>query len=173
MSKLSSPDPGCATLEELRAYWRMPSTRAARELARRKGVRRHRSLYPWFAIWAAEGLALPPRWAWDVLKLPHLTTEDLVARLKESVRTARRRDTAKPDASFPDPVALRRKPKLWRTVEVDRWIVGMPVPVFRRAGSGAAPEVKSSPSAPSRPETKGFDPFEMARASARRAGKMT
>jgi len=81
MSAPSSPDTGCATREELRVRWRMPSSRAARERARRRGVRRHRGLCPSFAIWAAEGLAPPPRWEWDVLKLPHLTADDLAARM--------------------------------------------------------------------------------------------
>ena len=145
MSAPSSSDPGCATREELRARWRMLSTRAARDHARRRGVRRHRGLCPSFAIWVAEGLAPPPRWAWDALKLPHLVADDLAARMKEAVRTARCRDMAKPDARFPDPVALRQKPKLWRMVEADRWIVGMPGPVVKRAGPGALSEAEERP----------------------------
>lgn len=58
-------DPGSATLGELRVYWRMPSLRAARELANRHGVRRIGERCPWYAIRAAEGLApsAPRHWA--------------------------------------------------------------------------------------------------------------
>ena len=88
-------DPGYATLAELAAYWRMPSKRAARELARALGLRRVRGKFPWFAIWQAEWLAPPPKKRWDELKHPHLTTTDLAELLGESERSARRRDHAK------------------------------------------------------------------------------
>src|SRR6056297_4161925 len=61
--------PGHATLEELRVYWRMPSLRATRELARALGIVKVGDRYPWLSIWAAEGLAPPPRRHWSALKL--------------------------------------------------------------------------------------------------------
>lgn len=122
---------GCATLEELRAYWRMPSLRATRELARVLGVIKTRSGYPWLSIWAAEGLAPPAQCHWSALKQPHLTAQLLADVLGESPRNSRRRDLNKPDATFPDPVPIRPKPKLWRAASVNAWAAGLPVPRFK------------------------------------------
>lgn len=123
--------PGDATLEELRTYWRMQSLRTTRELARAAGVVKVGDLYPWLSIWEAEGLAPPPRRHWSALKHPHLTAELLARVLGQSPRSARRRDLVKPDASFPDPVPIRPKPKLWRAVSVNAWAAGLPVPNFK------------------------------------------
>ena len=122
---------GYATLEELRTYWRMPSLRATRELAKALGVIKLDNRYPWLSIWAAEGLAPPPARHWQDLKQPHLTSALLAQVLCESPRSARRRDRAKPDSSFPDPIAIRLKPKLWRSISVHLWAVGLPVPNFK------------------------------------------
>lgn len=123
-------DPGSATLKELTAYWRMPSERAARELARALSVRRVRGKYPWFAIWRLEGLAPPANRLWPELKLPHFTTSDIADLLQESRRTAQRKDQRKPDASFPERLKFRSKPKLWRQAQVNAWAAGLPVPVY-------------------------------------------
>ncbi len=58
--KTNSKDPGSASAEEFAAYWRLPSARAARELARKIGVRNVSGRYAWSSIWGAEGLAPPP-----------------------------------------------------------------------------------------------------------------
>ncbi|MDX2485567.1 MAG: hypothetical protein QNK42_18130 [Pseudodonghicola sp.] len=144
--------PGAATLEELRIYWRMASLRATRELANRLGLRRTAGRCPWFAIWAAEGLAAPAPRLWAELKLPHMTTQDIAGLLKGSRRTAQRMDQKKPDASFPERLRFRNKPKLWRQAQVNAWAAGLLVPVYkklpdrpRRAPMEAAP-TKSQPS---------------------------
>jgi len=56
----TDPSPGHASIAELRDYWRLPSTRAARDRARRLGLTRVGKGYPWLSIWRAEGLH-PPR----------------------------------------------------------------------------------------------------------------
>lgn len=43
-----SINPGSASAEELAKHWRLPSVRAARELARALGVRRVKGKYPWW-----------------------------------------------------------------------------------------------------------------------------
>ena len=123
-------EPGAATLEELTAYWRMPSLRSARELAQRLGLRCVRGKYPWFAIWRLEGLAPPAARLWPELKLPHLTTSDVADLLQESRRAAQRKDQRKPDASFPERLRFRSKPKLWRQAQINAWAAGLPVPVY-------------------------------------------
>jgi len=85
----ADPTPCFATIEELRIYWSMASPRPARELASRLGLRCVKGQYPWFAIWAAEGLAPPPSRLWPELKLPHMTTNDIAELLQESRRTAK------------------------------------------------------------------------------------
>lgn len=166
-------DPGYATLTELTAYWRMPSERAARELARTLALRRVRGKYPWFAIWQVERLAPPPRKRWDELKLPHLTTTDLAELLGESERSARRRDRAKPDAAFPDPVPIRNKPKLWRAAQVRAWCAGLPVPVYPLRSRSAQIAKNRPPKAPSKRSFDGFDPFAQKRFAAKSNDKMT
>lgn len=166
-------DAGSATPEDLAEYWRMPSVRAARELARKLGVRRVRGRYPWFAIWQVEGLAPPARGRWEELKRPHLTATELAELLGESERSARRRDRAKPDASFPDPVPIRNKPKLWRRAQINAWCSGLPVPVYQ-ALSKSRPSERTKPRHPSPTgATKGFDPFAEKRSAATANRKMT
>lgn len=154
--------PGAATLEELRIYWRMASLRATRELANRLGLRRTGGRYPWFAIWATEGLAPPAPRLWDQLKLPHMTTEYIAGLLQGSRRTAQRMNQKKPGASFPERLRFRNKPKLWRQAQVNAWAAGLPVPVYkklpdhpRRVPMEAAP-MKSQP--PEKPSGV-FNPF--------------
>ncbi len=77
--KTDSKDPGSASAEELAKYWRLPPAKAARELARKVGIRHVGGRYPWHAIWQAEGLAPPPRSRWDELKLPHCTADDVAS----------------------------------------------------------------------------------------------
>ena len=154
--------PGAATLDELRIYWRMPSQRATRELANRLGLRRIAGRYPWFAIWAAEGLAAPAPRLWAELKLPHMTTQDIAGLLQGSRRSAQRVDLKKPDASFPERLRFRSKPKLWRQAQVNAWAAGLPVPVCKqlpdrpRRAPMAAATMKSQPA----PKPSGaFNPF--------------
>ncbi|MFB9148963.1 hypothetical protein [Roseovarius ramblicola] len=160
-------DPGSATLEELTAYWRMPSKRATRELARKLGLRRVRGNYPWFAIWQIERLALPSRRRWEELKRPHLTTADLGELLGESERSARRRDAAKPDASFPDPLPIRKKPKLWRSAQVHAWCSGLPVPVYQSSSKFLPTRKKAPPETNSKVPANVFDPFAQKRSAAK------
>lgn len=166
-------DPGYATLKELTDYWRMPSERATRELARTLGLRRVRGRYPWFAIWQVEGLAPPSRRRWDELKRPHLTTAELAKLLDESERSARRRDAAKPDASFPDPLSIRKKPKLWRRAQVHAWCAGLPVPVYQTCSMSRPAEAKTPPEHASKEAISVFDPFAQKRSAAKTNGKMT
>ena len=163
--------PGSATLEELRNYWRMPSLRATRELANRLGARRIGEHYPWHSIWAVEGLAPPAPRLWPELKLPHMTTEDLAGILKGARRTAQRADQKKPDASFPERLRFREKPKLWRRAQVNDWAAGLPVPTYKtRSATRKAGPSKSRPrQVPDRPPSEGFDPFEEARLADTRA----
>src|SRR6056297_3892078 len=163
--------PGYATVEELRVYWRMPSHRATRELANRLGLRRVGERYPWFAIWAVEGLAPPAPRHWAELKLPHMTTEDLAGILNGARRTAQRVDQKKPDASFPERLRFRDKPKLWRRAQVNYWAAGLPVPIYKtRSATRKADPSKSRPrQVPDRPPSEGFDPFEEARLADTRA----
>jgi hypothetical protein len=166
-------DPGYATLDELCTYWRMPSERATRELARALGLRRVRGSYPWFAIWQAEGLAVPPQKRWEELKCPHLNVSELAERRGESKRSACRRDFAKPDASFPDPVLLRKKPKLWRSAQVNAWCLGLPVPVYQTRMKSRPPKQKEQPPLPSTLAANVFDPFAERRSAAKENAKMT
>lgn len=124
-------DPGSATLEELRIYWRMPSLRATRELANRHGVRRIGERYPWYAIWAAEGLAQPAPRHWAELKLPYMTTQDLAGILNGARRTGQHVDQKKPDASFPERLRFGDKPKLWPRAKVSCWAAGLSVPTYK------------------------------------------
>ena len=50
------PSPGHASLAELRDYWRLPSTRAARDRARKLDLTRTGKGFPWLWVWRAEGL---------------------------------------------------------------------------------------------------------------------
>jgi hypothetical protein len=164
-------NPGYATTHDLHVYWRTSSLRVARELARSLGIRRVRGGYPWLAIWAAEGLALPPVRRWDELKLPHLTSADLAKVLGESARSAQRRDRFKPDASFPDPVPLRKKPKLWRSAQVNAWQVGLPVPAYKAASNRRVEiqgAIRSSQIEESASEI--YNPFAEERSAARANG---
>ena len=163
--------PGSASLEELRIYWRMPSRRATRELATRLGVRRIRGRYPWFAIWAAEGLAPPAARLWAELKLPHLTTKDLAGLLDGGRRTAQRVDQKKPDASFPERLTFRDKPKLWRRAQVNYWAAGLPVPTYKTlAATRVGHTAKARPAqVADKSPSEGFDPFEEARRAATNA----
>ncbi len=157
----SKQTPGSASLTELTAYWRMPSERATRDLALKLGVRRIAGQYPWLSIWASEYLAPPAARHWDDLKRPHLNSADMAKVLGSSRRTARRRDYHKPDSEFPDPVRLRKKPKLWRQVQVNAWAAGMPVPVY--TGVPERPrfnKLECRPRAASLEAFEGFNPFE-------------
>lgn len=159
----SKRTPGSASLKELQAYWRMPSTRAARDLAVKFGVRKIAGQYPWLSIWASEYLAPPAAKHWDDLKRPHLNSTDMARILGSSPRTARRRDHHKPDSEFPDPVRLRKKPKLWRQVQVNAWAAGMPVPVYPTIPKRPRSiNPNFSPKTVSLETFEGFNPFEFA-----------
>ncbi|MBN9675963.1 hypothetical protein [Salipiger bermudensis] len=164
--KTDSKDPGSASAEELAKYWRLPSARAARELARKVGIRHVGGRYPWHAIWQAEGLAPPPRSRWDELKLPHCTADDVAGILGESPRSARRRRLAKPDASFPDPIPLRKKPMLWRRAQLRAWQAGLPVPHYKRASTTAMISPEASRPRQRKPAHNSFDPWAAARSAA-------
>lgn len=164
--KTNSKDPGSASAEELAMYWRLPSARAARELARKIGVRNIGGRYAWSSIWAAEGLAPPPRSRWDELKLPHCTADDVAGILGESPRSARRRGLAKPDASFPDPIPLRKKPMLWRRAQLRAWQAGLPVPHYKRASTPAMISPEASKPRQRKPVCNSFDPWAAARSAA-------
>lgn len=103
--KTNSKDPGSASAEELAMYWRLPTARAAGELARKIGVRNVGGRYAWSSIWAAEGLAPPPRSRWDELKLPHCRADDVAGILGESPRSgqATRLGQARCELSRPYP----------------------------------------------------------------------
>jgi hypothetical protein len=162
----SEPTPGSASLEELKAYWRMPSKRAARDLAVKLGVRRIAGEYPWLSIWACEHLAPPAAKHWDDLKRPHLTSADMAKVLGSSSRTACRRDHHKPDSEFPNLVRLRKKPKLWRRVQVYAWAAGMPVPVYTTIPKRPRSiNPKFSPKTVSLESFEGFNPFEFTQSS--------
>jgi predicted DNA-binding transcriptional regulator AlpA len=124
-------DPGHATPEELRTYWRAKSVRVAEERARQLGIRKTGHGYPWLSIWRAEGLAPPPKRQWAELKLPHKTMKDIAEVLGRSDRTARRRRHHKPDAEFPDPIVFGPKTHLWRAAQIKAWETGNPVPVYK------------------------------------------
>ncbi len=164
--KITSKNPGSASTEELFKYWRMPSKRAARELARKVGVRHVGGRYAWSSIWAAEGLAPPPRSRWDELKLPHCTADDVAGILGESPRSARRRNLVKPDASFPDPIPLRKKPMLWRTAQLRAWQAGLPVPNYRFAPTKAPLSTEDPKALPEKPACDTYNPFAEARSAA-------
>ncbi|WP_141536266.1 hypothetical protein [Thioclava sp. ES.031] len=165
--KTNSKDPGSASVEELAKYWRLPSTRAARELARADGIRHVGGRYPWHSIWKAEGLAPPPRARWDELKLPHCTVDDVAGILGESPRSARRRGLAKPDSSFPDPIPLRKKPMLWRRAQLRAWQAGLPVPHYTRASKTADLSPDVSKLRRKKAVCNSFDPWAAARSAAR------
>jgi predicted DNA-binding transcriptional regulator AlpA len=164
----AATNPDYATEDDLHAYWRTPSRRAARELARSLGIRLVRGGYPWPSVWAAEGLAVPPKNRWNELKLPHLTAEDLAKVLGESTRSARRRDCSKPDANFPDPVRLREKPKLWRSAQVNAWQAGLPVPAYK-AVSNKRREIEAATRSSQIEESRSaiYNPFAEARSAAK------
>ncbi len=92
-------DPGSASTEDLAEYWRMSSVRATRELAGALGLQRIKGRFPWYSIWATEGLAPPRRNRWEDLKLPHSTAADVAEVPGESARSGRRRGVSKPDPS--------------------------------------------------------------------------
>lgn len=160
-----SSNPGSASAEELAKHWRLPSVRAARELARALGVRRVKGKYPWYSIWEIEGLAPPRRRLWDELKLPHSTTADVAEALGESERSGRRRGISKPDASFPDPIPLRKKPMLWRTPQLRAWQAGLPVPLYQRASKKAPLASEAIRDHSQEPSCDAYDPFAEARSA--------
>jgi hypothetical protein len=164
--KYNSKDPGSASDRDLAEYWRMPSTRSARELAKSVGVRRVNGRYLWYSIWKAEGLAPPPRSRWSELKLPHSKVEDVAAILGESTRSARRRGLAKPDASFPDPIPLRKKPMLWRTAQLRAWQAGLPVPHYQQVSARAPSTLGMAKSLQVKTVSSKFDPWGAARSAA-------
>ncbi|MDM7970699.1 MAG: hypothetical protein QUV10_13870 [Paracoccaceae bacterium] len=171
---ITETEPGSATLDELRVYWRLPSLRAARELARSLNVRRVKQEYPWLAIWAAEGLAPPSKTHWEALKLPHCTTADIGEILGMSRRQAQRLDDAKPDQSFPDPLGFREKPKLWRRTQVLSWVVGAQVQQFKLAQRRrpAPHQLKPAPPHPDHGDAV-FNPFAEIRSADRKNNEMT
>lgn len=136
MKKISK-DPGSRSAEELAKYWRLPSARAAREFARKVGIRLVGDRCPRHSIWKAEGPAPLPRLRWDERKLPYCTADDVAGILGESPRSARRRGLVKPDASFPDPIPLRKKTTLLRRAQLRAWQSGLPVPHYNRAWTTA------------------------------------
>jgi len=164
--KTDSKDPGSASAEELAKYWRLPSARAARELARKVGIRHFGGRYPWHSIWQAEGLAPPPRSRWDELKLPHCTADDVAGILGESTRSAQRRGLAKPDASFPDPIPLRKKPMIWRRAQLRAWQAGLPVPHYKRASTTAMRSPDATQSRQQKRACNSFDPWAAAQSAA-------
>ncbi|MCR8827473.1 hypothetical protein [Pseudosulfitobacter koreensis] len=161
-----SKDPGSASAEELAKYWRLPSARAARELARKVGVRHFGGRYAWYSIWASEGLAPPPRSRWDELKLLHCTADDVAGILGESPRSARRRNLAKPDAGFPDPIPLRKKPMLWRRAQLRAWQAGLPVPHYKRVSTTPMLSPEASKARQQKPVCNSFDPWAAVRSAA-------
>jgi hypothetical protein len=167
--------PGSASVEELQIYWRMPSVRATRELAKQLQVRRIRRAYPWISIWKAEGLAVPSSKYWDELKHPHCTTADIANFLSLTHRQAQRFDETKPDASFPDPLSFRSKPKLWRRTQVLAWLGGYQVPHFKiapRCKTLVAQSEKKPKSNPDQFQTM-FNPREIIRSADTKNDKMT
>lgn len=177
MPKDAETSPGHATLDELSAYWRTASPRAAAERARRLGVRKVAGTYPWLSIWRAEGLAPPPRQHWEELKRPHKTVEDLAETLGRSARTARRRRHEKPDAEFPDPVEFGAHTRLWRAAQLSAWETGRRVPTYKQLADDrartASPKPSDTRAAPAGEDCAAvFDPFaETAGCSARIPGK--
>lgn len=171
---INAADPGNASVEQLQQYWRLSSPRAARELARKLGVLRIKGTYPWFAIWAAEGLAKPKSEHWRDLKKNHYTTTDVAKLLALSRRQAQRHDdkSAKPD--FPDALPIREKPKLWRQAQVNAWISGLRVPRYRLAPR-EVPHANNSESRTALPHSRQFilDPFEKARTADTENEQMT
>ncbi len=166
--------PGSASLEELQTYWRMPSVRATWELARQRGVRRVGRAYPWLAIWAAEHLATPSCKHWDELKHSHCTTADVACLLKLSHRQAQRLDETKPDPSFPDPLRIRNKPKLWRRAQVLAWLGGYQVPHYKTAPRRRLHTARFEQPTPSPDRYESiFNPFEIIRSADAKNDKMT
>lgn len=154
---------GTASLEELRCYWRLPTKRSARDLATQLGLRKIVGGYPWLGIWAVEGLAPPLKKQIKDLKLPHLRIEDLAELLGCSIRTAQRLDLNKPDASFPDRLTFRNKPKLWRQAPINAWCCGLPVPVYKaRSMKSASPgrKMERAGGAANKAVEPVFDPYE-------------
>lgn len=174
------PDPGSATTEQLKKYWRLPSLRATRELARHLGVRRVARTFPWKSISTAQGLAEPGIKSWDELKLAHVTTADLAALLMLSRRQAQRFDEAKPDPSFPDPLDIRDKPKLWRRAQVVAWMTGSRVPRYKSQPRPKSTSFHKDCPAVSEPPYQGpacagniFNPHEILRSADSKNDKMT
>jgi hypothetical protein len=75
--------------------------------------------------------------------------------------TTQRVEQKKPDASFPDCLRFRHKPKLWRRAQVNYWAAGLPVPTYKTlSATRMAHTSKHRPSqAPDQPPSEGFDPF--------------
>jgi hypothetical protein len=184
------PSPGHASLAELRDYWRLPSTRAARDRARKLDLTRTGKGFPWLSVWRAEGLHQPPRRHWDALKRPHKTIGDLADVLGCSERNARRVLEKKPNAEFPDPIVFGPHQRCWRAVQLEAWERGDPVPTFRAAAkrkptvprqtvstegtcSSALPAARSR-TPPNCSPTRGFAPYdELGRMSATKHRKRT
>ena len=164
--KSANDDPGSISTKELAEYWRMPSVRAARELARALGLRRVKGKFPWYSVWATEGLAPPRRNRWGELKLPHCTAVDVAETLGESVRSGRRRGISKPDPSFPDPIPLQKKPMLWRTAQLRAWQAGLPVPQYPVASTAARRTPKPLANRTQEAPSNTYNPFAEARSAA-------
>lgn len=159
---LVSLDPGRIDAVQLAQYWRKNSSAAAKSMASRLGVRRVVGFYPWIAIWAAEGLALPAKSYWTAIQQNHLTTDEVATLLACDARTIRRY-AQNPPEGFPPPVFENGKPWLWRSCQVHAYVSGRPVPRFRRSTHHIIKQV-SACSEPSRfhqqtPLKKTFDPF--------------
>lgn len=125
-------DPGDIDPTQLAQYWRKESAAAAKRIASRIGIRCIARRYPWFAVWAAEGLATPPASSWTALQQNHLMTDEVAALLACDARTIRRY-IQNPPEGFPPPVFESGKPWLWRACQIHAYVTGRPVPRFRRA----------------------------------------
>lgn len=155
-------DPGRIDIDLLAKYWRKESVAAAKRMANRLGVRCVVGLYPWMAIWEAEGLAPPAKSHWAMLQQDHMTTNEVALRLDCDARTIRRYVTNPPD-DFPLPVFGNGKPWLWRAAQIQAYVRGTPLPRFRRSTSHRATNGSDGNELPAlraqapRPST--FDPF--------------
>jgi hypothetical protein len=149
-------------IDLLAKYWRKESVAAAKRMANRLGVRCVVGLYPWMAIWEAEGLAPPAKSHWAMLQQDHMTTNEVALRLDCDARTIRRYVTNPPD-DFPLPVFGNGKPWLWRAAQIQAYVRGTPLPRFRRSTSHRATNGSDGNELPAlraqapRPST--FDPF--------------